>query len=140
MSTRQKTRGFEQIMNIANQSPYYRHLGMEVKKIKKGESTIRMAFKEELARYDGIVHGGAIASLADAAAGVAIASLITPKETVVAIEFKINFFAPVRMGELIARAKVIHKGSRTAVADVEVANEDAKMVAKLVVTSLIGRV
>jgi uncharacterized protein (TIGR00369 family) len=135
MSTRQY---FEQVRKVANKSPYYRHLGMEVTKIKQGESTIRMVFKEELTRYDGIVHGGAIASLADAAAGVAIASLLKPKDRVVAIEFKINFFAPVSKGELTARAKVIHKGSRTAVADVEVINEDAKIVAKLVVTSLIG--
>ena len=137
MSTPQKALTFEQMKEIGNKSPYYRHLGMEVTKIKKGESIIRMVVKEELARYDGIVHGGAIASLADAAAGVAIASLTTSKETVVAIEFKINFFASVSRGEITARAKVIHKGSRTAVAEVEVTNEDGKMVARLVVTSLI---
>ena len=39
----------------------------------------------------------------------------------------------------MARAKIIHKGSRTAVGDVEVTNEGGKLVAKVIATDSIKR-
>ena len=124
----------KQVMKIANSSPYYRLLGMEVKEIKEGESRIEMPFKQDLTHPYGIAHGGAIASLADSAVAMALIGLVDPKDRITTIEFKINFFASVDKGELEAHAKIIHKGSKTAVGDVEVVNEKGKLVAKLVAT------
>ncbi len=124
----------EQVIKVANGSPYYRLLGMEVKEIKEGESRIEMPFKQDLTHPYGIVHGGAIASLADSAVAMALIGLVDPKDRITTIEFKINFFASVDKGELEAHAKIIHKGSKTAVGDVEVVNEKGKLVAKLVAT------
>ena len=129
----------KQVMKVANGSPYYRLLGMEVKEIKKGESRIEMPFKQDLTHPYGIAHGGAIASLADSAVAMALIDLIDPEDRISTIEFKINFFASVNKGELEAHAKIIHKGSKTAVGDVEVVNEEGKLVAKLVATYSIKR-
>jgi acyl-CoA thioesterase len=129
----------KQVMNVANSSPYYRLLGMEVKKIKEGESRIEMPFKQDLTHPYGIAHGGAIASLADSAVAMALIDLVDPKDRITTIEFKINFFASVDKGELEAHAKIIHKGSKTAVGDVEVTNEKGKLVAKLIATYSIKR-
>jgi uncharacterized protein (TIGR00369 family) len=129
----------EQVIKVANGSPYYRLLGMEVKEIKEGESRIEMPFRKDLTHPYGIAHGGAIASLADSAVAMALIGLVEPKDRITTIEFKINFFASVDKGELEARAKIIHKGTKTAVGDVEVVNEKGKLVAKLVATYSIKR-
>ena len=129
----------QQVIKVANGCPYYRLLGMEIKEIKKGESKIEMPFKQDLTHPYGIVHGGAIASLADSAVAMALIDLVDAKDRITTIEFKINFLASVDQGELEAHAKIIHKGSNTAVGDVEVVNEKGKLVAKLVATYSIKR-
>jgi acyl-CoA thioesterase len=129
----------EQVIKVANNSPYYRLLGMEVKEIRGGESRIEMSFKQDLTHPYGIAHGGAIASLADSAVAMALIDLVDPGDRITTIEFKINFFASVDKGRLEAHAKIIHKGSKTAVGDVEVVDEKGKLVAKLVATYSIKR-
>jgi acyl-CoA thioesterase len=135
----QKEGEFEQLMEVTNNSPYYRLLGMKVIEINEGESRIQMPFKQDLTHPYRIVHGGAIASLADSAVAMALISLVELRDRITTIEFKINFFAPVNKGELKAHAKIIHKGSKTAVGDVEVKNEEGKLVAKGIATYSIWR-
>ncbi len=135
-----KEKYLEQIRKVTNNSPYYRLLGMEVMEIKEGESKIQMPFKQGLTHPYRIVHGGAIASLADSSVAMALISLVEPKDRITTIEFKINFFAPVSKGDLEAHAKIIHKGSKTAVGEVEVKNEEGKLVAKVIATYSIRRV
>jgi len=135
-----KEKYLEQIRKVANNSPYYQLLGMEIMEIKEGESKIQMPFKQGLTHPYRIVHGGAIASLADSGVAMALISLVEPKDRIATIEFKINFFAPVSKGNLEAQAKIIHKGSKTAVGEVEVKNEEGKLVAKVIATYSIRRV
>jgi acyl-CoA thioesterase len=135
-----KEKYLEQVRKVANNSPYYQLLGMEVMEIKEGESKIQMPFKQALTHPYRIVHGGAIASLADSSVAMALISLVERKDRIATIEFKINFFVPVSKGHLEAHAKIIHKGSKTAVGDVEVKNEEGKLVAKVIATYSIKRV
>ena len=135
-----KEKYLDQLKGLVNHAPYYELLGMEVLGLKNGEATLRMPFRKELTHPYGMVHGGAIASLADSAVAVALASLVDPNVLITTIEFKINFMAPVSEGSLIARAKILHKGVRTAVGDVEVVSEDGTLVAKMVATYSILKV
>ena len=82
----------EQVRQVANRCHYYRLLGMEIKEIKKGVARLQMPFKQELTHPYGIVHGGAIASLADSAVAMALVGLVGPKDRIATIGFKINFF------------------------------------------------
>ena len=136
----EKEKYLEKIKKVTNNSPYYQLLGMEIMEIKEGESKIQMPFKQGLTHPYRIVHGGAIASLADSSVAMALISLVEPKDRITTIEFKINFFAPVSKGDLEAHAKIIHKGSKTAVGEVEVKNEEGKLVAKVIATYSIRRV
>lgn len=135
-----KEKYLEQVRKVTNNSPYYQLLGMKIIEIKEGESKIQMPFKQGLTHPYRIVHGGAIASLADSSVAMALISLVEPKDRIATIEFKINFFAPVSKGKLEAQAKIIHKGSKTAVGEVEVKNEEGKLVAKVIATYSIRRV
>jgi acyl-CoA thioesterase len=134
VSSMEEEEYLKKVREVANRSPYYRLLGMEVSEIRKGKSRIQMPFKKKLTHPYGIAHGGAIASLADSAVAMALVSLVKPNERITTIEFKINFFAPISQGKLTAQAKIIYKGSKTAVGDVEVINEVGKLVAKVIAT------
>jgi acyl-CoA thioesterase len=72
--------------------------------------------------------------VADSAVATALIGLVNPGERITTIEFKINFFVSISRGKIIAQAKIIHRGSKTAVGDVDVINEEGKRVAKVVAT------
>ena len=136
----EKEKYLEQVKKVTNNSPYYKLLGMEIMEIKEGESKIQMPFKQDLTHPYRIVHGGAIASLADSSVAMALISLVEPRDRFTTIEFKINFFAPVNKGKLEAHGKIIYKGSKTAVGEVDVKNEEGKLIAKVIATYSIRRV
>jgi acyl-CoA thioesterase len=123
-----------QVRGITNRSPFYQLLGMKVSEIQDGKCRIEMPFRKKLTHPYGIVHGGAIASLADSAVAMALISLVKPTDRITTIEFKINFFTPFSQGKLMAEAKIIYRGSKTAVGDVEVRNEKGKLMAKVIAT------
>ena len=130
----EKKKYINQVRKVANHSPFYQLLGMKILEIQDGTCRIEMPFRKKLTHPYGIIHGGAIASLADSAVAMALISLVKSIDRITTIEFKINFFTPINQGKLMAQAKVIHKGSKTAVGEVDVFNEKSKLVAKVIAT------
>ncbi len=68
----------------------------------------------------GVVHGGAIATLADHCGWYAVISQLDPGYTSVTIELKINYLRPASGERLLAEARVINRTRRTAFAVVEI--------------------
>jgi uncharacterized protein (TIGR00369 family) len=58
----------------------------------------------------GFVHAGAVAAIADSAAGYAALSLMPPGSGVLTTEFKINLLSPAGGEQLVARGRVIKAG------------------------------
>jgi acyl-CoA thioesterase len=129
-----KKREFPLPFELARKSPYYGHLGMEVVDAEEGIARLRMPFSEKLTHPFGFLHGGAIASLADAAVANAVLTVIEPDERIAAIEIKCNFLVAVGKGTLTAEAKVIHKGVRTAVGEANIWDPEHRLVAKAIAT------
>jgi uncharacterized protein (TIGR00369 family) len=120
-------------------SPFYKYMGMKVTGLGCGWATFRMDATEQLYNLGGILHGGAVTSVADAAAGVALATLLDKDtERPISIELKVNFCSPASAGEVTARGEVVQKGSRIGVCEVEVRQED-RLVAKGISTYMILR-
>jgi acyl-CoA thioesterase len=115
-------------------NPFWSLLGMELVDVKKGWAKIRLPFSEKLANGIGLAHGGAIFSPADSAVGMALVGMLGKDETISTLEMKINFLKPVNGGEMLAEAKIVHRGTMTAIGDVEVRDEDNVLVAKGLVT------
>jgi uncharacterized protein (TIGR00369 family) len=118
-------------------APYYQLLQIRLEEIDAGFARFRMPFRRELVQAYGVAHGGAITSLADTAVAFALMTLIRPGERVTTVEMKINFLAPVSEGELIGESRVVQKGKRLALADMEVKDGSGKLVAKGLATYLI---
>jgi len=124
------------VKEMINSSPYYQLLGIEITDFGEKSAQLRMKVKDELFHAGGIVHGGAIASIVDSAVAIALISLgITRLST---IELKLNYLLPVSKGEIIAEAKIIYKGNKIAVGDIEVKDQDENLVAKGIATYMIG--
>jgi acyl-CoA thioesterase len=131
---------YERALRRAVESaPYFQLLQIRLEQIDTGFARFRMPFRKELTQAYGMVHGGAIASLADTAVAFALLTIIQPGERVTTAEFKINFFAAVTHGEMVGEARVVHAGKRLVSADMEVKSQDGKLIAKGIATyAIIG--
>src|SRR5512146_2674413 len=118
-------------------APIYRLLQITMDRIDTGFARFRMPFRKELTQVNAIVHGGAVATLADTAVAFALMTLTERGEKVATVEFKINFLASVNRGEMIAEARVVQKGKRLALADMEVKDETGRLIAKGTATYVI---
>ena len=129
---------YEKALRRAVESaPYYQLLQITLEQIDTGFARFRMPYRKELTQAYGVVHGGAIATLADTSVAFALMTLIQPGERVTTAEFKINFFSAVNSGEMVGEARVVHKGKRLVAADMAVKNEKGELIAKGLATYMI---
>lgn len=98
-----------------------------------------LEWAEGLCTTDGLLHGGALMALADAAGG-ACAFLSLPRGGLgtSTLESKTNFLGGVRGGEVVATAEALHVGSTTIVVETEVTAQ-SRLVAKVTQTQLVLR-
>jgi len=115
---------------MKNRNPFWSLLGMELVEVKKGWAKIKLPFNEKLTNAVGLMHGGAIFSPADSAVGMALIGLIDRDQNISTLEMKINYLKPVRGSAIIAEAKIVHRGTQTAIGDVEVRDENDALIAK----------
>jgi uncharacterized protein (TIGR00369 family) len=77
-----------------------------------------------------IVHGGAIATLADEALASAAFTLAEEGETTTTADLKVDYFRPCKPGRLIARATVRHRTRRLAFCQASIEQESGEVVAE----------
>lgn len=100
-------------------------LGIEIDERADGRAKLLFRANEEHLNDGGIVHGGAIATLADCAMGSALASTLAEGEQPVTVEAKINYLEPGERGTLVAEARVRRKGKRFTVLEAEVTQQES---------------
>ncbi len=114
---------------------------LDVRPIQQDARTciLEMPWHERLCTASGILHGGAVMSLADTAGAVLAFSNLPPGAlATTTIESKTNLFAAVRSGAtLTATAVVIHAGRTTIVVETEVRDHTGRLVAKTTQTQAI---
>jgi len=110
--------------------PVAKLIGFVPVEVKKGEAVFKLATREEHFNPMGTVHGGILCDLADAAMGVAYATLLNENETFTTIELKINYLKPVWETNLKAHAVVIKKGNTIGLIDCSIFDGNEALVAK----------
>jgi uncharacterized protein (TIGR00369 family) len=85
-------------------------LGAILGRIEPGSVEIILPVAAHLGQQHGFVHAGAVAAIADSAAGYAALSLMPPASGVLTTEFKINLLSPASGERLVARGRVIKAG------------------------------
>jgi len=112
-------------------------LGASILRIAPGEVDIALPANPSVSQQHGFVHAGAVAAIADTAAGYAALSLMPPGTGALTTEFKINLVAPATGQRLVARGRVIKAGRTLTLAQTEVFSETAgeeKLIAFLTAT------
>ena len=117
-------------------APYYRLLGMKVNEVGEGSSRLTLEFRKDLTHPYGIMHGGALASLADSAVAIALLGLCGHEKKVLTIELKINYFQPVDSGAVEAECRIVFSGTRTAYGEVDLV-EGGRLVARATSTYML---
>jgi len=115
------------------QFPLPSYLGITIDTLEYGFARFKIKHRTELTQGMGIIHGGVTAALCDSAVAFALATMIDGGEKMLTIEMKINYTAPAD-SDLIAEARIIHKGKKTALGEVDVKKTDGTLAAKALVT------
>jgi acyl-CoA thioesterase len=90
-------------------APFERLLNMKIEEASDGRATLTMPFLIDFAQGGGLMHGGALVSLADTAVVMAIKSIIAPKTHFATISLKTKFLYPVKQGIVTAKAEVTNQ-------------------------------
>jgi len=109
--------------------PFYEHLGLKLEALADGYSAIRLPFQLYFGNSRGEVHGGAIASLVDAAMSQAVRSTIEIGAKVATISLTLNYLAPAH-GDLLGKGAVVKGGRSVAFAEAEVTDERNTLVCR----------
>src|ERR1041385_8645872 len=82
--------------------PYAAFLGLQLGEVQPGEVSIHLDIREELKQNQGVVHGGAIASLIDTASAFALLTQIGLDERVTTTDLTIHYLRPITEGRMAA--------------------------------------
>jgi acyl-CoA thioesterase len=88
-------------------APYFEYLGIKIIDSGEGYAKLSLPFKKELTNPYGMLHGGAMMTLADSAIALAVNSRYPPPFYTTRLEIK--FRASVNKGTVFAEARVFDK-------------------------------
>ena len=103
---------------------FQRALGIKMGVGEEGEGLAWVDVDKEMHWGRTAVHGGLFPALVDVAGAIAVAQTVPDavKSIEATIEMKINYLKRAKEGDLTATARVIHRGKRVAVCDVDLTN------------------
>jgi uncharacterized protein (TIGR00369 family) len=113
-------------------SPYVGHLGIRLVDMQPDMAILTLPFTDSLITIGTTVHGGAIASLIDTAAMVAVWSDTTVPDNLRGTT--VTYLAPAEQEDIQATARVLQRGRSLVYLDVEVQGVSGKRIAKGLVT------
>ena len=116
---------------LNNNDLFCRYCGIKITHIAPGEAEAKLQITPDMMNSRNVVQGGAIMTLADFAFAGASNAM---GHTTVSTGLNINFLRPGSGKKLIAKAKKIHHGRSTCLYQVDVFNEENKLVAAVTVS------
>jgi 1,4-dihydroxy-2-naphthoyl-CoA hydrolase len=120
------------------QPAYANFLGMKITHVSRDRVTAELPVREELNNRNGIMHGGAVMSLADNLGGTATVANLKPGQSTATIESKTNFFAGIPVGDVAyAETTPLHRGRSTMVWQTRITRRDGKLCALVTQTQAV---
>lgn len=109
-------------------APFEKLLGMEIVEAAGGRATLTMPFFIDYAQGGGLMHGGALVSLADTAVVMAIKSIIPPQSHFATVALDAKFLLPVKQGTVTAKATVSSVEDRTLKGEATIYDQEGRAV------------
>jgi 1,4-dihydroxy-2-naphthoyl-CoA hydrolase len=117
--------------------PFAVATGVEIDEASAAAVRGRLAWTADRCTIGGLLHGGAVMTLADSVGAVCAFLNLPQGASTSTIESKTNFFRGVRDGEIVATAQPLHVGRTTIVVQTDVRDTDAKRVALVIQTQAV---
>ncbi|HEX3650967.1 MAG TPA: PaaI family thioesterase [Pseudonocardiaceae bacterium] len=111
--------------------PFTATLGIEVIHSGKDKVQSRLLWDPSLTTSNGVLHGGALMSLADANGGLCAFLNLPDGAGTSTIESKTNFLRAVRGGAATAVSRPLHVGRRVIVVETDVTDDTDRLVARV---------
>jgi 1,4-dihydroxy-2-naphthoyl-CoA hydrolase len=127
----------EQARSALETVPFAATLGIELRSAVAEEVQAVLAWRAELCTVAGVMHGGALMSLADTAGAVCAFLNLPPGAATTTIESKTNFLRAVREGEVRAVARPLHVGRRIIVVQTDLLDDGGKRIAQTTQTQAV---
>jgi acyl-CoA thioesterase len=119
----------KRIRQTLEEVPFAKLLGIELESVESGVAVVVLTLHENLKQSNGVIHGGAIASLIDTALALAILSVLPKGERVTTVDLTISYLRPLVAGQAKATARVIRAGQRLISASAEVVGDNGSLAA-----------
>jgi uncharacterized protein (TIGR00369 family) len=97
---------------------------------------LKLPYREPLTNGSGTIHGGVLATLADTAVAFALSTNFDGKMGFATADLTIHYLRRARSG-VLARARILKKGSRVNVGEVEMVDETGREVARALATFIL---
>jgi len=120
-------------------APFEQLLGLCIEHVADGKALLSVPFTVKLANGGGVMHGGAMTTLADTAVAMAIKSLLPAGTTFATTRLSMEFMAPVTSGRVTARANVTTQGERLFQGACDVYGETGQVYARFQSTFKVAR-
>jgi acyl-CoA thioesterase len=114
--------------------PFIRLLGIKASGFDYGFARLYLRATDTLKQNQGILHGGAIASLLDTAAAFAVLTLLNPPERASTVDLTVTFLRPVTKGKVVAEARVTRAGKRLFAVRIEAFDDSGLLLATAMTT------
>ncbi len=120
-------------------APFERLLNVTIVEALDGRARLTMPFFIDYAQGAGLLHGGALVSLADTAVVMAIKSVIAPLSHFATIELECRFLLPVKKGIVTAEAEVVSREGRQLKGKAILSDEEGRAVLEFYSTFKIAK-
>ena len=124
-------------MNLLDAMPFSGACGVEVDSAGPDEVRGHMDWREDRCTAGGILHGGALMTLADSLGAVCAFLNLPEGAGTSTIESKTNFLRAVRSGAAHGATRPLHVGRQTIVLTTEILDDDGKLVAVVTQTQAV---
>jgi uncharacterized protein (TIGR00369 family) len=117
--------------------PFALALGVEIDEASAERASARLAWAPERCTAGGVMHGGAILSLADSVGAICAFLNLPDGAATTTVETKTNFFRAVRGGEIRATARPLHVGRGFIAVQTTVHDDEERLVAQTTQTQAV---
>ena len=105
-------------------------IGARIAEVDEGRVVVELDTDSKHRHEGGVVHGGIITQIADAAMGMSLLTMQPDDQSNTTIELKINFLRPVVSGRLRAVGRVVEMKQTLLFSEADVVDEQGRLVAR----------
>jgi 1,4-dihydroxy-2-naphthoyl-CoA hydrolase len=125
-------------MDVREAMPFTALVGIEIEAAAPEEVRGTLEWAAERCTAGGILHGGALMTLADSVGGLcAYLNLPAGATGTATVESKTNFFRAVRGGRVVATGRPLHVGRTFIVVQTDLRDDDGRLVAQVTQTQAV---